>query len=584
MASGDGVILDHSRQRPAPLHACPTPPESLTFPTYWYRLPDDDDFLICTKCYEDKLHSTPFARLLRCDYLDFGPRSVATCDFNTPRIDSLLRQAVASNNFQPLWSFAAQRLSVKPCSGTQGIQGGDGVKWFKPINDVIPNFVCCEACYEDVVLGTDFGPNFVPYEKQQPTDSTWSCDLAVPYLRHSLQRCARRGDWHGFVQAGVHRMSLPTCVTGVPAPASTTRWYNTVRPSPIHDMTVCEACYLDRAGWQEDVAQHFAQVAFSPLDFDSRLICDFQLAPMAACSDILLAHGMFEQWHRFASLTMSKPRCNEEGSVDGEWYGLPDPTDATRNIENFDICAACHAGWNQSADWGHLFRRLNSPPATSRVCDLNPSSPRYSQYVDRWNQMYFTRESAPFIDYVSRFASLQKCQGTRRLENASWYGDKDASLLICPFCFEEAVRGTHFASAFPLHNTPLPAEHHCSLYSSRMREKYAEACKQRTLDSLLSFAAQREQIYQQTIPHIEVFLANQRQKMELIKIAHKTRARSIQIAATGRAFLGGNPIVHNLDPAIRVQTLLYGQQLDAVRFDPQRPRITQLGAMWEEVE
>ena len=104
---------------------------------------------------------------------------------------------------------------------------------------------------------------------------------------------------------------------------------------------------------------------------------------------------------------MSKPRCNEEGIVDGEWYGLPDPTDATRTIENFDLCAACHAGWNQSADWSHLFRRLNYPPATSRLCDLNPSGPRYSQYVDKWNQMYFTRDPAPFIDCVSRFASVE---------------------------------------------------------------------------------------------------------------------------------------------------------------------------------
>lgn len=584
MASGVASNL-YSRQRPAPLYVCPTPPEnSIAFPTYWYRLPDDDQFLICTKCYEDKLHSTLFASWLRCDYIDYGPGTVATCDFNTPRMDLLLRQAVASNNFQPLWSFAERRLSIKACSGTQGIKGGNGVKWFMPLNGVIPHFVCCEACYEDVVLGTDFASSFTLHGEQQPTDQTWSCDLAIPYLRRGLQECARRGDWHGFVQSGRHRISLPTCVSGVPELASAKRWYNTARPSPIHDMSVCEACYLDRAGWQEDVAQHFAPILFSPLEFSSRLICDFRLTPMAACSDILLAYGMFEKWHHFASLTMSKPMCNKEGIVDGEWYGLPDPTDATRNIENFDICGACHAGWNQSADWGHLFRRLNYPPATLRLCDFNPSGPRYSQYVDKWNQMYLTRDPAPFIDYVSRFAPLPKCQGTRRLENTTWYGDKDASLLICPSCFEEAVRGTHFASAFPLRNTPLPAGHHCSLYSSRMREKYAEACKQRSLDSLLSFAHQREQIYQQTIPHIEAFLSNQEQKKELLRIAGQSRAVATQITSMGRAFSGGNPIVTNFDPAIMISTVSYAAQRRNLEFDPERPRIMQLEAMWKEVE
>ena len=578
------VTSNDTRQRPAPLYVCPTPPESVAFPTYWYRLPSDDHFLICTKCYEDKLHSTPFASLLRCDYLDFGPGYIAECDFNTPRIDALLREAVASNNFQSLWSFADRRLSIKPCSGIQGIKGGNGVKWFKPVDDVVPGFVSCEACYEDVILGTNFSANFVPHSGQQPADQVWSCDLAIPHLRRSLPWRAVRGDWHGFVQASRHRMSLPICESDTPVLGSAKRWYNTVRPSPIRDMTVCEACYLDRVSWQEDVAQHFAQVAFSPLDCSSQIICDFQLAPMVACSDILLAHGMFGKWHHFATLTMSKPRCNKEGIVDGEWYGLPDPTDGTRHIENFDICAACHAGWNQSADWGHLFRRLDFPPATTRVCDLNPSSPRYTQYVHKWNQMYFTRDPAPFIDFVSRVASLAKCQGTRRLENATWYGNKDASLLICPSCFEEAVRGTHFASAFPLQNSPLPAGHHCSLYSSRMRGKYAEACKQKSLDSLLSFATQREQIYQQTIPDIEAYLFNQEQKMELLKIAHKQRANSIQITSLNRGFLGWNPIVSNFDPAIRMQTINYQHQLMKLRCDPRKPRMMQLEAMWKEVE
>lgn len=584
IAATYGSGLDPSRPRSAPLYACPIPPERLSFPTYWYRLPNDDDFLICTKCYEDKLRSTPFAGLLRYDYLDFGPGSSATCDFNTPRIDSLLRNATGSNNFQPLLSFAEQRLSIKPCAGTQGIKGGNGVKWFKPSEDEIPGFVCCEACHEDVVLGTNFALRFSPYWEQQPTDQTWSCDLAIPYLKRSLPRFAWKGDWHGFVQVCRRRMSLPECARGVSALATQKTWFNTVRPSPIHDMTVCEACYLDRAGWQEDVAQNFAPIPFNLHEFSTRLLCDFSIAPMAVCADILLVNGMFGRWHHFASLIVDKPCCDAEGIVDGEWYGLPNPTDPTRNIDNFDICAACHAGWNQSADWGHIFRRWNYPPATSRLCDFNPSAPAYSAYIDRWNQMYFTRDPAPFIDYISRLASLPQCQGTKQLENATWYGDKDASLLICPWCFEETVRGTRFASAFPLQNTQLAAGHHCSLYSLRMRKKYTEACEQQSLDSVFSFAAQREQIYHQTIPQIEVFLASQRQKMELLKIANQHRASSVSALSTFNAFTGGNPIVTNYNPGIVLSTLNYEHQQRNLIYDPQRPAMMQLEAKWKEVE
>ena len=579
-----GSNLDPARPRSAPLYACPSPPERITFPTYWYRLPNDDDFLICTKCYEDKICSTPFAGLLRYDYLDFGAGASATCDFNTLRIDSLLRNAIASNDFRPLLSFAERRLSIKPCAGTQGIKGGDGVKWFKPSNDEIPHFVSCEACHEDLILGTTFAPRFSPYWEQQPADQTWSCDLAIPYVKRSLPGFAWKGDWHGFVQACRHRMSLPECASGVSAVAIQKTWYNTVRPSPIHDMTVCEACYLDCAGWQEDAAQNFAPITFNLHQYSTRLLCDFNVAPMAACADILLVRGIFGRWHYFASLIAGKPSCDKEGIVDGEWYGLPNPTDPTRNIDNFDICAACHAAWNQSTGWGHIFRRPNYPPATTRICDFNPSASMNSTYIDKWNQMYFTRDPAPFIDYVFRFASLPSCQGTKQLENATWYGDKEAFLLICPWCFEETVRGTRFASAFPLQNTQLPAGNHCSLYSPRMRKKYAEGCEEQSLDSLLNFAAQREQIYQQTIPRIEAFLASQREKMELLKIASQHRASSVSALSTYNAFTGGNPIVSHFNPSIMLSTLNYQHQQRNLTYDPQRPAMMQLEAKWKEVE
>lgn len=573
-----------SAQRPAPLTVCPAPPETITFPTSWYRFPDDDNFLICKKCYEDKLCSTRFASLLRCDYLDFGPGINATCDFSTPRIDSLLRQAVASNDFERLGSFAKKRMKIQSCQGVQGIKGGNDVNWFKPVNDDISGFVCCEACYEDVVLGTNFGPQFVPHSQPQPADAVWSCDLAIPYLKHSLQEYARVADWGGFAQAARHRMSLPTCVRDVPAFTSAKRWYNTVRPWPIRDMTLCEACYLDRVGWQRNVAQCFAPINFTPYDMMTQMICDFKLVPMAACSDMLLPHGMFEKWHRLASAITSKPTCSKEGVVDGEWYGLPDPTDATRTVENFDICAACHAGWNQSADLGHLFRRLHYPPGTSRLCDFNPSGPRHAKYINKWNQVYFTRDPTPFVDYVSRVASLPVCQGSRSLENANWYGDKDASLLICPSCFEEAVRGTSLASAFPLQNTPLPAAHRCSLYSARMRGKYAEACEQKSMDSLFGFASQREQIYQQTVPQIESFMANQREKQQLLDIAGMTRANAIGAQSLYNGFTGGNAIVHNFSPGIMLHTLSYEQQRRNLIYDPQRPKMMQLEQRWKEVE
>ena len=198
--------------------------------------------------------------------------------------------------------------------------------------------------------------------------------------------------------------------------------------------------------------------------------------------------------------------------------------------------------------------------------------------------MYFTRDPKPFIDYIARFASLPVCQGTRRVENATWYGDQDASLLICPACFEEAVRGTYFASTLPLQNKPLPAANHCSLYSARMRGMYAQACETRSLTSLLAFAARREEVYRETIPQIENFLANQRQKEQLLRIAGTNRANAIASQALYNGFTGRNAIVHGFSQGVVGLTLGYEQQRRDLVYDARRPGMVQLEQRWKEVE
>ncbi|KAL8663542.1 MAG: hypothetical protein Q9202_003730 [Teloschistes flavicans] len=569
---------------PSALRACPSSPECLNFPTSWYRFPNNDDFLICTKCFSSKLAHTALAPHFRYDYLDFGPCSNATCDFNTPRFSTLLQHALTSNSIRHLETFASRRMSIQSCQGTNGIKGGNDEKWFRPAAREIDGFICCEACYEDVVLATNFASYLIPYGEEQPADATWTCDLAIPYLRHQLQRCSQRRDWSEFVQAARHRMSLPACAGTTAAYASSRKWYNTIQPSPIPNFAICEACFLDRVGWREEWARNFTPVTINVYQMTAQYICDLGLSPMRACWDILFPQADFYKWHHYACIVASKPQCAEDGITDGEWYGLTDPSDPSRTVENFDICAACHVGWNESAGLGHLFCRLNFPPGTTRMCDFHPSAARHTQYGRRWNQMYFTYDVGPFISYVSRAASLPVCQGKQRIENAHWYGDPSASLLICPYCFHDVVHGTQFASAFPLQNALLPTENRCSLYSNRMRQKYSDACKSGSLDSLLAFALHREEVYRETIPQIQTFMLRQKQQMDLLRLAQQQRSQQIGITAVGRAFMGGNAIVHNYDPAVVLSTININSQMARLDSDPERPRMLQLEARWKEVE
>ena len=136
--------------------------------------------------------------------------------------------------------------------------------------------------------------------------------------------------------------------------------------------------------------------------------------------------------------------------------------------------------------------------------------------------MYYTRDP-PFVDSISRSASLSKCQGTRRFENANWYGNEDASLLICPFCFEEAVRGTDFALACPLQSIQLPATHHSSVRHAQEKSAQRFVSKRRWSRSSGLLSTESKCIYRSFLKDRSI-LADQRHKSELLNI---TGARGV---------------------------------------------------------
>ena len=172
-----------------------------------------------------------------------------------------------------------------------------------------------------------------------------------------------------------------------------------------------------------------APIAFSPHDVTCNIICDFQtrsnwlLDPTYCCP-----HGMFEKWHYLASAMTSKPTCKQRRRR--RWRTVWPPRSRTdpysERRENFDICAACHAGWNQKRRLGattfpppewYTLRGQRPEHATS-----NPSEPPITpNYIKQMG----TRCTSPGDPNalcslrLSDHASLPDCRGlqhTRRVE------------------------------------------------------------------------------------------------------------------------------------------------------------------------
>lgn len=231
---------------------CPGNTHDNGYVASWFYLPSAPDFLICTRCYATHLKNTNLAS-------SFEKKKMhgARCRFYVPRITSVLvPQCVQTGNVEPLAEYLAKRIGIKDCALKKGFNGNDGIKvWVieRETNDVMKNFIACQACYEDRVLASKYAAEFIPrqekYPEPQAASSTWYCDLnAFGYSRRSFDIYSRNNapfmDW---VTKATKLFQLPECEADQGVEASSREW---VRPKdPVETMVICEKCYFNELCW-----------------------------------------------------------------------------------------------------------------------------------------------------------------------------------------------------------------------------------------------------------------------------------------------------------------------------------------------
>lgn len=189
---------------------CPAAPDGIEFEAHWHQPVGVPDFLVCTKCFEEKVRPTPFANQFECVFLG-ACQEKRSCLFASKRSESLLAEAVRTGNFAPLQDYMQLRSKMKSCTGPAGIKGSAGIGWYVAKNDHIPGLVICESCYHDVVMATILIHSFEPNKVQQPVDQLWACDIATPYISRALWAASENGSWNEFVYAARKRLKAPPC-------------------------------------------------------------------------------------------------------------------------------------------------------------------------------------------------------------------------------------------------------------------------------------------------------------------------------------------------------------------------------------
>ncbi|KAH0499807.1 hypothetical protein TgHK011_006973 [Trichoderma gracile] len=520
--------LDDDTPRPPPLiRASGAPLEVITYcpearavdySLYWYRLPDNPDFLICTRCHADHIRATPlashFEKIKRPDNFN------SSCCFWFPRVKEVIwPEAVRSGRLEALRAFMKKRLDMKACKGRDLTPASDGIKWFGMAASEVNGFISCEACHEDRIIGTPFESRFSPY-REQPTDEKWSCDLAVPYISRAIVKLAKRNDWATFVAEAARRLSLPKC-EGQEIQSNHCTWY--VPRQKIENMRACEACYLDRAGMTRfenefekyDMGTGFDAFFEHMTTLWSCKLCDSKYLNLIWAMENAIDQRNFSAFTTSAEVACRLPPCTVHGIVRGNWWTIQGGCD------NFDVCESCFVSIVRTCGVSQFFEPAKRDPEATLICDFCVASPRFRQYLRKFAQSLDQGVFSYYMDYVRTFASVPVCPGLNTVEKGNWWGYPNA--LFCQDCYLSFVLDTKLGNAVVIKKGYDERAQICQIWSSRMRTMWLQVCdagppgspeSDAKLAEFVEFGAKRLKVYTQTVPQMKFIRDMKRLKMQ----------------------------------------------------------------------
>lgn len=479
------------------LFQCPEH-KTLYYPTIWYRLSMQKDFLACSRCYVSHIKGSSLAH----EFEAFTPPAGAPsrCQFWVPRVVSALwPRAVQDQSVDNLIKFANHRKAIADCPQVSDWEESQEDRpWVTYDDDGVGRLECCEACYEDRVADTAFADKFeeIASEAADDDDGNGKCILSIRYIQCALDASARMDDWTGFLVAVRQRLRASECKGRMVATCNTD-WFT--RVGQYEELWICEACFLDHVA-MTDFHVHFAQASdhTPPVAATAQFRCALSAGSVLVALEAALLrndYGMFS--NAIKSITSSK-FCSPSGIRGGPWYTLQG------GCNNFQICQACYCGIIAPCEMGPFFDLADSQANSDsmvRLCDLNPAAPRFLSYVEKLAQVVDVGDFSMFSRYVRRVAEAKPCP-RRSLSNEGLWCCLD-ECTVCPDCFEAVAANTVFAHRFTIRRLSESAPIVCSLSSSRMRHRWEEACRDGTIEEFVTFAKFRQDLYKEATSSIQ---------------------------------------------------------------------------------
>ncbi|KAL5094336.1 hypothetical protein Trisim1_006926 [Trichoderma cf. simile WF8] len=558
----------------------------------WYYLPDvfDDtaDYLICTRCHADHIEGTVLESQFKM--IRWPDGEIAVCGFRFPRIKNVLwPEAVRTNSVKALREYMTRRLQFKKCPGQTMTEDTEGRLVYGMMGNEIEGFAACEACINDYIAGTSFQSKFGSYPEGV---SKFSCDLSVPYVAGAIAPMSKHNNWNGFVNTARRRFQLPAC-KGEQIRTDAAEWYLSTNHT-IGNFQVCETCYWDKLALTP-FKREFERLDH---DFDPELwtcgLADRNLSTHIALGEAEERHD-FQVFVKAARVINRLPPCTADGILYGNWWTVKG------GCEKFNICEACYAGYIQTKDLDRFFQPSDRDTDSAYVCDLCPSTPRFSQYIIKFAEALDRGVFSYFSEFVTTFAGVPFCPKIKECSKAKWWGYPEAQ--FCQECYLDFVAYTPLADSLPLNGEYIEGTTLCQIWSPRLREMWLEVCNSgepgskesdAALGQFKAFCLKRVQIYVKTISQIDLIRTTQNIKQQtafsnaMLSIQYQGMDAMASIFGKGDGHRYGNSSLGWFDTSYGAQSKQYWNDFTTGLSDSNRTedwvRMAQLESIWKQVE
>ena len=265
---------------------------------------------------------------------------------------------------------------------------------------------------------------------------------------------------------------------------------------PRTDFNICLTCY------EAVFSNTKYRTEFSPMlrPTDQPLVCNFGTSPWYRIALLIAWHQdapdlrIFHQIANIAS-SVKAEACPGTKKSNRKWYTVWDPADG-QPIEEFPVCYQCVKTVeallpNLTGVFSPLPPRSES--SSWRTCELHftPDRKRFVLYFDileRASEKATSKnQKAPILEMAKELEKLSlvsECREDSPIPEAHWHVMQFLpQFTVCGDCFEDVVRpkldiGNVVACNFFNKQKQLPLAA-CQLYSRRMRDVFARACRKK---------------------------------------------------------------------------------------------------------